>query len=81
VAKLKRKEHVDGEAAANGDAATNGEQSAVEDKLRLAVFGEREKLHRVRLACGQLKRIADPGPEHIHTFVKRIFDIVGERGA
>jgi hypothetical protein len=76
----KRKAAVDGEAPPEGTAAEAGQELSTELKLHAAVFGEREKLHQVRLACGHLRRIADPGPDHIHKFVKRVFDIVGERG-
>jgi hypothetical protein len=80
VAKRKRKTAADGEVPPEGTAAEAGEELLDDLKLHTAVFGERTKLHEVRLACGHLRRIANPGPEHIHKFVKRVFDIVDERG-
>lgn len=47
------------------------------DKLRNAVFGDRNELRQIRVACGHLKRVKQPESKHIHRFIERVFEIAG----
>lgn len=47
------------------------------DKLRAAVFQNEGAIKAVAQACSNLKRIKDPGPEHIMKFVDRVFNCAG----
>lgn len=61
---------------AERDAEDHGSIGAP-DRLRNAVFGDRNELHQIRLACGHLKRVKNPGAQHIHRFIERVFTIAG----
>ena len=77
MAKRKRKTEVDGQGSADGDAATQNGDMAGSDKLRAAVFQNQGAINAVAQACKNLKRIKDPGPEHIMKFVERVFACSG----
>jgi hypothetical protein len=66
VAKRKRKEV---EQPVNGDAKVSNYTSRL--------FDDGRKLHDLRLACGHLKRVAQPGPVHLQKFIDRVFTIAG----
>jgi hypothetical protein len=71
LAKRKKKEHHE---------ETNGTRSMANITARL--FDDQRNLHEIRLACGHLKRVAAPGPEHLQKFIDRVFTIAGvEQGA
>lgn len=66
MAKRKRKEHAD---------AVNGELK--QSKYTSRMFEDGDKLNSIRLACGHLKRVAQPGPVHLQKFIDRVFSIAG----
>jgi len=66
VAKRKRKEQAE---------PVNGELK--ESKYTARLFDDGRKLHQIRLACGNLKRIGAPGPVHLQKFIDRVFGIAG----
>jgi hypothetical protein len=41
------------------------------------MFADGDKLNDIRLACGHLKRIGQPGPAHLQKFIERVFAIAG----
>lgn len=47
------------------------------DKVRAAVFQNEGAINAVAQACRNLKRIQDPGPEHIMKFIDRVFTCAG----
>jgi hypothetical protein len=44
------------------------------------LFADGRKLHDLRLVCGHLKRVAQPGPVHLQKFIERVFAIAGVGG-
>lgn len=69
VPKRKRKE---AEQPVNGDAKVSNYTSRL--------FDDGRKLHELRLTCGHLKRVANPGPGHLQKFIDRVFAIAGVGG-
>lgn len=53
----------------------NFNSSAVNFTQRL--FEDGEKLYEIRLACGHLKRVRQPGAEHLKKFIEHVFTIAG----
>jgi hypothetical protein len=47
------------------------------DRVRAAVFQNEGAINAVAQACRNLKRIQDPGPEHIIKFIDRVFACAG----
>jgi hypothetical protein len=56
-------------------AATNGAVNV--SKLTERMFADGDKLNDIRLACGHLRRVAQPGPMHLQKFIERVFAIAG----
>lgn len=75
MTKRKKKGSDAGEQSAEEQAAENNGALGESTRLRSAVFGGQHKLHQLDLACKQLKRIQNPGPEHVHKFIERVFGI------
>jgi hypothetical protein len=66
MAKRKRKETAE---------VVNG--ASTQTKFTSRLFDDKRKLREIAVACGHLKRVAEPGPTHVAKFIDRVFALAG----
>jgi len=68
---------VEGDVSPEEQAADNNGAMGEATKYTARLFDDGRKVHQIRLACGHLKRVAQPVPKHLQSFIDRVFGIVG----